>query len=198
MFPKTPSITCHDPLADLLGAGSEPFTYTFEDAVKLAGHACPTVAGAFLLAKKAMELLYPDTMPQRGDVAILVPGSMDEGVTGPITQIFTLITGAAATNGFKGLGGYFNRMNLMRFEKAWDTSEPFLFKRLSNQQEVCLSYSPHHFPPSPKIGMLLPLILSNRATPAQTEEFGSIWRHRVLDILADDGEHTIFQHTPNQ
>ena len=44
MFPDTPSIRLYDPLGDLLGAGDGHFTYTFDDAVKLAGHACPTVA----------------------------------------------------------------------------------------------------------------------------------------------------------
>lgn len=196
MFPKTPAITCYDPLADLLGAGVAPFTYTFEDAVKLAGHACPTVAGAFLIVKKALELLYPDTLPQRGDVTILVPGRMDEGVTGPITQIFTLITGAAATNGFKGLAGQFNRMNLMRFQGELDSSEPFVFQRISTGQQVRLSYSPHQFPPSPKMGSLMPLLLTKQATPAQRQEFGTLWRQRVLDILADGGEKSIFQHDP--
>lgn len=193
MFPKTPFISCYDPLADLLGSGGEAWTYTFDDAVRLAGHACPTVAGAFLLVKKALDVLYPDTLPQRGDIAITVPGPMDEGVTGPITQIFTLITGAAATNGFKGLGGHFNRMNLMQFQKASTPSEPFIFERMSNRHRVRLLYSPRHFPPSPKMGELLPLLLENHATPAQRTEFGNLWRQRVLAILEDGGTHTVFQ-----
>ncbi|MBF8271788.1 MAG: hypothetical protein HW380_893 [Magnetococcales bacterium] len=194
MFPETPSITCHDPLAELLGAGSGVFTYTFDDAVKLAGHACPTVAGAFLLIKKALDLLYPNAMPERGDVAIFVPGRVDEGVTGPITQIFTLVTGAAASNGFKGLGGQFNRMNLIRFQSGSLAPEPFTFERLSTRQRVRLAYSPHFFPPAAPMGDLLPLVLDRRATAAQREEFRHLWRQRVLDILADGGANTIVKH----
>ncbi len=197
MFPDTPAITCYDPLANLLGAGDKPFIYTFSDAVKLAGHACPTVAGAFLLVRKALEILYPDTLPQRGDVAINVPGQMDQGVTGPISQIFTLITGAAATNGFKGLAGQYNRMNLMRFQADLDASKPFVFTRISNQQQVCLSYSPHAIPPAPQLGQLMPLVLNHRATPEQRREFGTLWRQRVLAILADEGKKSIFVHDPS-
>ncbi|MBF0138952.1 MAG: hypothetical protein HQL74_01595 [Magnetococcales bacterium] len=193
MFPKTPAITCYDPLADFLGAGGAPFTYTFDDAVKLSGHACPTIAGAFLMAKRALELLYPDTMPQRGDIAITVPDSVDAGVIGPITQILTLVTGAAANNGFKGLGDHFNRMNLMRFREEAAMSQSFLFERLSTGKQVRLQYNPHAFPPSPKIAELLPLLLADRATTAQKLEFARVWRQRVLDILQDGGTHTVFQ-----
>lgn len=193
MFPKTPAIVCYDPLAGLLGAGEEPFTYTFDDAVKLAGHACPTIAGAFLLAKRALEILFPNVIPQRGDVVITVPGQFDEGVTGPITQILTLVTGAAAQNGFKGFGGQFNRMNLMRLHKEAGIAEPYTFERISTRSRVRLFYNPKHFNPSPKISELLPLLLANQATNAQKIEFGSIWRQRVLDILADGGTNTVFQ-----
>ncbi|MBF0296576.1 MAG: hypothetical protein HQL96_15430 [Magnetococcales bacterium] len=191
MFPTTPSITLRDPLAELLGAGEEPFTYTFADAVKLAGHACPTVAGAFLMTKRALEILYPDGLPERGDVAIEVPGRMDEGVTGPITQIFTLVTGAAADNGFHGLGGQFSRLRLMRFGNTPNSGGPFLFRRLSTGRQVEVSYSPRHFPPDPHMGELLPRILGGQATPEDRRAFGDLWRDRVLAILKDAGEHTV-------
>ncbi|MBF0109999.1 MAG: hypothetical protein HQL76_12565 [Magnetococcales bacterium] len=193
MFPKTPAIRCHDPLAELLGAGTEPFTYTFDDAVKLAGHACPTVAGAFLLVKKGLDLLYPDTLPQRGDIAITVPGRVDEGVTGPITQIFTLVTGAAAANGFKGLGSQFKRMDLLRFQPPATPLNPYIFERCSTGRQVRLIYSPQAFPPAPRMESLLPLILGQRASPEQRMEFGQLWRQRVLDILADGGARTIHE-----
>lgn len=193
MFPKTPSITCYDPLADFLGAGGEPFVYTFDDAVKVAGHACPTVAGAFLMAKRALQILFHNTTPQRGDVAITVPGQPDEGVIGPITQVLTLVTGAAGSNGFKGLGGHYSRMNLMHFRQASEISEPFLFERISTGKQVRLLYNPNYFPPAANMAELLPLLLANRATEGQKREFARIWRQRVVDILEDGGTHTVFQ-----
>ncbi|NGZ06933.1 MAG: hypothetical protein G8237_11320 [Magnetococcales bacterium] len=194
MFPDQPNITVRDPLAELLGAGTTPFTYTFNDAVKLAGHACPTVAGAFLLIKRAMELLFPEEIPQRGDVMIHVPGRVEEGVTGPITQIFTLISGAAAQNGFKGLAGQYNRMDLLRFQEPSLPPNAFRFTRISTGHQITLSYSPAAIPPSPTMGALMPLVLGNQATPEQRITFGQLWRQRVEAILADAGQHTIVQH----
>ncbi|MBF0341228.1 MAG: hypothetical protein HQL95_09755 [Magnetococcales bacterium] len=192
MFADTPSITLRDPLAELLGAGDMEFRYTFNDAVKLAGHACPTVAGAFLLVKRALELLYPDTLPVRGEVTITVPGRMEEGVTGPITQIFTLVSGAAASNGFKGLAGQYNRMHLMRFQDG--NAGPYLFERMASGRKVALSYSPVAFPPAPRMGELMPKVLSHQASPEERQEFGQLWRHRVEAILADGGARSVMQH----
>ena len=46
-FAAAPTLRVRDPLADFLGAatGGE-LEYCYLDAVKLAGHSCPTVAGS--------------------------------------------------------------------------------------------------------------------------------------------------------
>ena len=52
-FDKAPVVSLRDPLAVFLGAsGSGKFTYSYADAVKLAGHSCPTVAGAYLMVRR--------------------------------------------------------------------------------------------------------------------------------------------------
>lgn len=193
MFPKTPSITLYDPLGDLLGAGGGQFTYTFEDAVKLAGHACPTVAGAFLLARGALERLFPGETAQRGDLQVVVPGSVGQGVNGPMSQVFNLLTGAAADNGFHGLGGQFVRSHLLTFQPEAAPGAPFTFTRISTQKSVQLLYSADAFPPSSAVPELMPLALSGRASRAQKAQFQAAWRQRVLDILADEGARTIQQ-----
>ncbi|MBF0369801.1 MAG: hypothetical protein HQL52_10120 [Magnetococcales bacterium] len=194
MFPDTPVIQFQDPLGDLLGAGEDAFHYTFNDAVKLAGHACPTVAGAFLLVKRAVEILYPDSPPQRGDIEIKVSGGVAEGVNGPMSQVMTLLTGAAAENGFKGLGGLHAREGLLSF----DSGEPhpptrFTFKSRSNGRSTSLVYSPQGFPPAPEMGPALQAILSGNDDPQVREQFQNAWRGRVLAILADGGETTVGQ-----
>ena len=117
-FPATPSITLFDPLARFLGVGDGQLHYTFEDAVKLSGHACPTVVGAFLMSIHALKALYGEETPLRGGVRISMPGAVDQGVNGPISQVFTLLTGAAAENGFHGLAGQFQRDGLLQFDPA--------------------------------------------------------------------------------
>lgn len=193
MFPDTPSITLYDPLGDVLGAADGRFTYTFSDAVKLAGHACPTVVGAFLLAKSALERLFPDEIPQRGDVRVTLSGAVDQGVNGPISQVLTLLTGAASDNGFHGLGGQFVRRDLLRFQTTAPSHPAPLFERLSNRASVRLLYSADAFPPSPRVGELMPLVLSGHASAAQRAAFQEGWRQRVLAILADGGARTIQQ-----
>ncbi|WP_043739514.1 hypothetical protein [Thioalkalivibrio nitratireducens] len=43
LFSDSPALTVHDPLAHLLGVGDGTWTYRFDDAVRLAGHACPAL-----------------------------------------------------------------------------------------------------------------------------------------------------------
>lgn len=59
-FDEAPRIVVRDPLADLLGAAEGGLLeYRYLDAVRLAGHSCPTVAGAWLMARAALRSLYP-------------------------------------------------------------------------------------------------------------------------------------------
>ncbi|MBF0382596.1 MAG: hypothetical protein HQL69_16365 [Magnetococcales bacterium] len=189
MFPDQPAITLFDPLAELLGAGDGRLTYTFDDAVKLSGHACPTVAGAFLLVKVALERLYPDSLPQRGDITVELDGDQEEGVNGPLSQVYTLITGAAAAQGFHGLGGQYVRKNLLRFNV--DGAAMVTFGRRDNGQKVTLSYSPSSIPAAPDMGADMGRILSGNADQQIKARFAAAWRQRVLDILADAGRSTV-------
>ncbi|MBF0178348.1 MAG: hypothetical protein HQL63_16120 [Magnetococcales bacterium] len=193
-FPLEPAITLRDPMTEFLGAGSGLFTYNFADVVKLAGHACPTVAGAFLMVVRALELLYPNDMPERGDVAIVIPGLPDQGVHGPISQVFTLVTGAAGENGFHGLGGRFVRKDLLRFDTSSTRAGPwYCFRRLSNGKSVYLSYSPQAIPPDPGMSQDMELVVAGHADAATRERFKTAWRQRVQMILADGGRRTIRQ-----
>ena len=48
------SIAMHDPLAEFLGAAEGGrLDYSYADAVKLTGHSCPTVAGAYAATRGA-------------------------------------------------------------------------------------------------------------------------------------------------
>ena len=58
-FEQVPSITLRDPLAELLGSvDGGLMTYGYADAVRLAGHSCPTVASAYWLGVRAIQALY--------------------------------------------------------------------------------------------------------------------------------------------
>ena len=120
-FDDAPRIVMRDPLAALLGAADDGLLeYCYLDAVRLAGHSCPTVAGAYLMARAAVEALYPNEPAERGGIAIRMAAAEHEGVTGVTAQVLTLITGAAADNGFHGIGGHFVRQSLLSYPAAID------------------------------------------------------------------------------
>ena len=164
-FPTTPSVTLFDPLAELLGAGDGRFHYTFDDAIKLSGHACPTVAGAFLMTVHALKALYGDEMPRRGEIHITIPGPMD------------------------GLGGQYARHGLMGFGS--DQTGKFTFQRTDNSESVTVSYDPSSIPPDPGMMPLLQQILQGDSEPSIRQKFQGMWRSRVINILADAGERSI-------
>lgn len=196
IFPNSPTLTLHDPLGELLGVAGGLFSYTFDDVVKLSGHACPTVAGAFLMAKRGLELLYPQTTPERGAIQVTIHGPVNQGVNGPVSQVLTLITGAAADNGFQGLGGQFVRAGLLTFKNTMGMGFPRVtLRRRDTGQEVTLVYSPAPFAPAATMGDDLTATLSGHGDAATRQRFTQAWRERVERILADEGKQTV-QHTP--
>ena len=87
-FKKVGPIRLKEPLAETLGAFKEKdavIDYSFIGVVKMAGHACPTIASAYVCCQKALEKLYPDEIPVRGNISIKVSGDPDEGVYGVIS-----------------------------------------------------------------------------------------------------------------
>lgn len=192
MFPDSPTVHFFDPLGEMLGAGDGYYAYRFDDVVKLSGHACPTVAGAFLLTKRAVEFLYRDEVPRRGDIRVILHGGVEEGVNGPISQVLTLLTGAAGANGFQGLGGQHARKGLLGFTPQGEGKRGCVtFERISTGERVTLRYDPSTIPAAPTMGDDLRVLLSGAADDAVRRRFRQAWRERVERILADDGEQTL-------
>jgi hypothetical protein len=197
LFPNSPVLTLFDPLGAMLGAGDGHYHYTFDDAVKLAGHACPTVAGAFVTVKRALELLYGDEMPCRGDLEVRVTSAMDSGTTGPFSQVVTLLTGAAGLNGFHGLNGRQVRQGLLTFEPP-DGPAPVVwtFRRISTDTLVNLRYDPSSIAPADTLNRDMQAVLDGTADADTAERFRAAWRDRVERILEDGGISTVFEIPP--
>jgi hypothetical protein len=93
-----------DPAA-LLGAAENGLVeYSYTDAVKLAGHSCPTVAGAYLMTFRALAKLYPDCPPERGAIRVELHAAQADGTAGVTAAVAGLLTGAAG-EGFKEWAG---------------------------------------------------------------------------------------------
>jgi hypothetical protein len=178
-------IVMRDPLAEVLGAASNgTIEYTYTDVVKLAGHSCPTVAGAFLMMQKGLKTLYGEEIPVRGDIKVLMKGKLGDGVVGVIANVASMITGATDIGGFHGLAGKFDRRQLLFYEQ--DIASEMALERVDTGVRVDLSYDPSSVLSDPRMGELLPQIMSGRADDTARELFGLLWQDRVKRILIEN------------
>lgn len=183
-FDDVRTLTLADPLADFLGAAEDGIIeYTYRDAVKLAGHSCPTVAGAYLATLKALERLYPGTLPQRGSIRVTFRDDLTSGVTGVMANIATLLTGATQDSGFKGLAGQFDRRRLLSFNAA--INGEMRFERVDGGSSVSTEYHPEIVPPQAAMKELMGLVMAGAASADEKKEFGRLWQERVKRILID-------------
>jgi hypothetical protein len=184
-FDLAPRITVRDPLAALLGASDDGLlVYGYADAVRLAGHSCPTVAGAFLMARAALRALYPGAPAERGGVSVRMGAPEQEGTTGVVAQVLTLITGAASANGFHGIGGRFVRQGLLRYGTA-DEAPGVRFQRRDTGQAVRVELDLSHVPSPPGLRERMAEALAPSATAEQRRAFGALWQDRVRRLLLD-------------
>jgi len=181
-FNDVPTIKLQDPLSAFLGTfelGLVEFSYL--DIVKSAGHSCPTVMGAYLSTLKALEALYDNELPQRGNISIQLREDSKEGVTGVISSVITQITGATEVTGFKGMNGNFRRTNLLEFNS--NISASLTFERLDSGKKVQVTYNPNTIPTNPKQQELMGKIMQQKATEEDKKEFAQLWQKRVESII---------------
>ncbi len=181
-FDDVEPIDTKDPLAEILGAMEDGLiTYQYVDMVKLAGHSCPTVAGAWLMCKMGLEKLYGSDLPVRGNIKVEMRGALDEGVEGVIGNCIGLITGAANEGGFKGLGGKMGRDHRLFFGVSMEGE--VRMTRLDNGTSVEMSYNPSIVPADPQMQPLMQKIMQGVATSEEKKRFGELWQARVEKIL---------------
>ena len=186
-FDQAPTITLYDALAQTLGAVQDGLIeYRYLDAVKLAGHSCPTVAGAWLMARAALARLYPGEMPHRGEVRVALRGPQDEGVVGVIASVVGLVTGAAGSGGFQGLAGRHARRDLLTY--GVPMRGEMRFTRMDNGQSVEVSHHPTAAPRPPDLRVQMQAALSPGASSAQREAFAHTWQGWVRAMLIDHAD----------
>ena len=186
-FAAVPAIVVADPLAALLGAAEDGrLEYHYADAVRLAGHSCPTVAGAWLMARRALAHLYPNELPQRGGLQVALRQPLAEGVTGVVGSVLGLITGAAGDGGFKGLAGRHVRRDLLRYgvPMAGDVR----ITRLDNGAAVELTHHAQAVPRPPGLTELMGEAVVPQAGHAERQAFAAAWQGWVRTILIDHAD----------
>lgn len=169
-------IQVYDPLAEYLGGPDEAarFSVSILDAAKLSGHLCPSVAGAFLATRAAIEALYPETRTcVRGQLEVDLPGAPNEGATGPISHVISYITGAWGASGFGGISGQFSRRDLLHYRSERCQEAGYRFERMDTGQAVLVHYRPGlaHLP-------------HRSGGKSAVDSFAEEWQARVSAILA--------------
>lgn len=181
-FNNIESIKLKDELSSFLGTfedGDVEFTYL--DVVKTAGHSCPTVAGAFLMTREALKVLFDGKIPKRGEIVVEFKEDVEDGVAGVIANVISNITGATTTTGFKGMGGRFSRCDLMFFNCEIDSN--VRFSSIDSKKSVDVYYDPSLIKPDPKQAELMNKIMHGQGTKDDMGEFGSLWQKRVENIF---------------
>jgi hypothetical protein len=116
-----------------------------------------------------------------------MPAPAEEGTTGVQAQVLTLLTGAAAENGFRGLGGRHARNGLLTFADAPEGG-PILFRRCDTGDTVALSLDLSGVPPEPAQRMLLGMVVQGVADAAQRHAFAVAWQARVRRLLLEHAD----------
>ncbi len=181
-FNTIETIQLEDKLASFLGTfenGAVEFSYL--DIVKSAGHSCPTVAGAYLIALEGLKALYKDSTPQRGNIFVSFKEDASDGVAGVIANVLTQITGATETSGFKGIGGNFVRHDLLKFND--NISSSIKLQRLDTGDTVEVVYNPSQIQGDPQQQVLMQKIMQGNANKDERIEFGKLWQQRVENIF---------------
>jgi len=182
-FNKIETIILKDPLSKLLGASDDGvFEYSYQEIVKMAGHSCPTVTGAYLMCLVGLKALYKDETPVRGEILVSFREDNLEGVAGVIANVVSNITGATEKYGFKGMAGkLFTRTGLMEFNA--NISSSIKLTRVDTRKSVEVIYDPSSISAGEMLMPIMQLILQGVASEEEKEEFGKIWQKRVEDIF---------------
>lgn len=141
-FDEIEPIVLQDELARFLGVNDDGILeITYLDIVKVAGHSCATVSGAYLMALGGLKALYGDEVPQRGEIKVELQKTVNEDHTGVVGFVLSNITGATTDYGFGGIpGGKFNRQDLLFYGAPIDTD--VRFTRLDTNMQVGVNYRP--------------------------------------------------------
>ncbi|HGP7511809.1 FmdE family protein [Neisseria gonorrhoeae] len=189
-FDRALTLTVQDPLAAFLGAAENGIlTYRYADAVRLCGHSCPTVAGAYLMVIKGLKALYGEELPERGGIEAAMQGTRDEGTVGVTASVVQLLTGAAPETGFGGIGmqGRFARRNLLSFG-AGEINGTLTLRRKDNGKTVAVSLNAALQPFAPQMRDIMPKAVGGSASAKELERFGQLWQARVKAFLTESAD----------
>jgi len=178
-FDEIEPIVLRDELGGFLGAFEDGIVeIRYLDIVKMAGHSCATVAGAWLMASEGLRALWGEQIPRRGEIRVELAGRVEENNTGVVGTVLGNITGAAAENGFGGIKGRFVRRGLLAY--GADIPGDVRLTRLDMGASVDVSYRPGKVV---EPGKILMSAIGPGATGETRQSFPERWQAMVRTIL---------------
>jgi len=192
---EVPPIMMIDPYFQIFGQSQVALPYYYEEAVKLAGHSCGAVTGAWTIARKALEILYPNgEIPVRGQIAVEAPGAEDEWFVGVFGDVITFVTGASPHTGF--IGAEFGKANdvFVRQNKMVYSLEPtkqlppmreWIFTRLDTGTKVGIKFNLVIITPIPTPGRIAmgKKMAAGEATAEEAADYIKYWNDRAIFVL---------------
>jgi len=181
-FDTIETIVVYDDLCQFLGVNTDGIVeLSYIDIVKTAGHSCATVAGAYLIALKGLQALYPNEMPARGKIKVELQKAPRDDNSGVVAAVLSNITGATADFGFGGIPtGQYNRRDLLFFEA--DIECDVRLSRVDTGKTVGINYRPQKVVNPMKI-------LKSAIAPDATQEDIESFPRRFQDMVK-----TVFDH----
>ncbi len=171
-------IVLKDGLSEFLGASEEGIIdISYLDIVKMAGHSCATIAGAYLMAQSGLKELFGTALPKRGEIKVELKGTLEDN-TGAVALVLSNITGATSDSGFMGLQGKFNRRGLLFY--GANISSNVRFTRLDTNKSVEVSYMPMKVVTP---GEIMQSAIGPQATQESKNSFPKRWQEMVKTIF---------------
>ena len=179
-FDEVEPIILQDELARFVGVNDDGIIeITYLEIVKMAGHSCAVVSGAYLSALKGLKALYGEDLPRRGEIRVEIKNAPTENNAGVTGCVLSNITGATTDYGFGGLtGGRFSRRNLLFYNAPIETD--LRFTRLDTNKRVGINYRPGKVVNPAKI---FESAFGPGATPEQKKAFPRRFQEMVKTIL---------------
>lgn len=171
-------IILKDELSAFLGASEDGIIdISYLDIVKMAGHSCATVCGAYLMALKGLKSLFESELPKRGEIKVELQGTLDDN-TGVVAMVLSNITGATTDNGFMGINSKFNRRGLLHFGAKIESN--IKLTRLDTNRSIEVNYVPSRVV-SP--GDIMMSAIGPNATDESKKSFPQRWQAMVKAIF---------------
>jgi len=182
-FDKVESVVMYDDLTQFLGVNEDGVVdITYTDVVKAAGHSCATVAGAYLVAREGLKVLFEDQLPKRGYIKVELKKTPTQENAGVTASVISMITGATIDMGFGGIPtGKYNRRELLEFGANIDAD--VCFTRVDTGEKVCINYTPQK--------IVNPMaILKSAITPDAKQEDIDTFGQRFQDMVKTVSENS--------